>query len=88
MRSWKTVTLTIMAAGTCLLLSGCVTIDEEILNTQANTSVEINMPYATATPLPGNQGAPEAIVIDADGNVTLNDSSVIEGDFQSARDQE
>ena len=88
MRSWKTVTLAIMAAGTCLLLSGCVTIDEEILNTQANTSVEINMPYATATPLPGNLSAPEAIVIDADGNVTLNDSSVIEGDFQSARDQE
>ena len=88
MRSWKTVTLAIMAAGTCLLLSGCVTIDEEILNTQANTSVEINMPYATATPLPENMSAPEAIVIDADGNVTLNDTSVIEGDFQSLRAQE
>lgn len=88
MRNWKTATLSIMAAGMCLLLSGCVTIDEEILNTQANTSVEINMPYATATPLPGNMSAPEAIVIDADGNVTLNDSSVIEGNFQSARDQE
>lgn len=88
MRSWKTVTLAIMAAGSCLLLSGCVTIDEEILNTQADTSVQINMPYATATPLPGDQSAPQAIVIDADGNVTLNDSSVIEGDFQSARDQE
>lgn len=88
MRSWRTVTLAIMAAGSCLLLSGCVTIDEEILNTQADTSVQINMPYATATPLPGDQSAPQAIVIDADGNVTLNDSSVIEGDFQSARDQE
>ena len=58
------------------------------MNAQANTSVEINVPYATATPLPGNMSAPEAIVIDAEGNVTLNDTSVIEGDFQSARDQE
>ncbi len=88
MRSWKIGTLTALAAGACLLLSGCGTIDESILNTQANTSVEINMPYATATPLPGSQSAPEAIVIDANGNVTLNDSSVIEGDFKSARDQE
>lgn len=88
MRSWKIGTLVAMAAGACLLLSGCGTIDENLLNTQADTSVQINMPYATATPLPGNMNAPEAIVIDADGNVTLNDSSVIEGDFQSARVQE
>lgn len=88
MRSWKIGTLTALAAGACLLLSGCGTIDENILNTQANTSVQINMPYATATPLPGDMNAPEAIVIDANGNVTLNDSSVIEGDFKSARDQE
>ena len=88
MRDWKIGTLAILAAGSCLLLSGCGAIDEDILNTQANTSVEIRMPYATATPLPENMSAPEAIVIDADGNVTLNDSSVIEGDFQSLRQQE
>ena len=80
--------LAIMAAGLCLLLAGCGTIDEDYLNTEANTSVEINVPYATATPLPERMNAPEAIVIDPDGNVTLNDSSVIEGDFQSARAQE
>lgn len=88
MRYWKIGMLTLLAAGATLLLSGCGTIDEDLLNTQANTSVEINMPYATATPLPENMTAPEAIVIDADGNVTLNDSSVIEGDFQSLREQE
>ncbi len=77
--------LAITAAGLCLLLAGCGTIDEDYLNTEANTSVEINVPYATATPLPERMNAPEAIVIDPDGNVTLNDSSVIEGDFQSAR---
>ncbi len=80
--------LVLLAAGACLLLSGCGTIDEDYLNTEVNTSVDISVPYATATPLPQNMSAPEAIVIDADGNVTLNDSSVIEGDFQSARDQE
>ena len=84
----KIAALALLAAGSCLLLSGCGTIDEDYLNTEVNTSVEINMPYATATPLPQNMAAPEAIVIDADGNVTLNDASVIEGDFQSARDQE
>ena len=80
--------LAMLAAGVCLGLAGCGTIDENYLNTEANTSVEINVPYATATPLPENMSAPQAIVIDAEGNVTLNDSSIIEGDFQSARDQE
>ena len=88
MRSWKIGALALSAAGICLALAGCGAIDEDILNVQANTSVDINVPYATATPLPEHMNAPEAIVIDSDGNVTLNDSSVIEGDFQSARDQE
>ncbi|MER2143355.1 MAG: peptidoglycan-binding domain-containing protein, partial [Eubacteriales bacterium] len=88
MGNYRIGALTLMAAGVCLLLCGCGSIDETILDTQANTSVEINMPYATATPLPENMSAPQAIVIDADGNVTLNDTSVIEGDFQSLRAQE
>ena len=88
MGSFKIGALTLMAAGAGLLLCGCGSIDETILDTRANTSVEINMPYATATPLPANMSAPQAIVIDADGNVTLNDTSVIEGDFQSLRAQE
>lgn len=88
MGNYRIAALTLMAAGASLLLCGCGSIDENLLDTQANTSVEINMPYATATPLPENMSAPEAIVIDADGNVTLNDSSVIEGDFQSLRAQE
>ena len=88
MGNYRIAALTLMAAGTSLLLCGCGSIDENLLDTQANTSVEINMPYATATPLPENMSAPEAIVIDADGNVTLNDTSVIEGDFQSLRAKE
>ena len=89
MRNWKIAALALLAAGLVLLLCGCGTIvDEEILNTQANTAVEIQVPYATATPLPEHLNVPDAIVIDSDGNVILNDRSVIEGDFQSARDQE
>ncbi len=88
MGSRKIASLAALAAGACLLLSGCGSIDEDYLNTEVNTSVDISVPYATATPLPENMAAPDAIVIDADGNVTLNDASVIEGDFQSARDQE
>ena len=88
MRNRKVFMLCLGTAGVCLMLSGCGVVDETILNTQANTSVSINVPYATATPLPENMAAPEAIVIDSEGNVTLNDSSVIEGDFQSARSLE
>ena len=88
MGSWRIGALALGAAGICMMMSGCGVVDDTILNSQANTSVEINVPYATATPLPDHMNVPNAIVIDSDGNVTLNDRSVIEGDFQSARDQE
>ena len=44
--------LTLLAVGLSLTLSGCGQIDESVLNTQANFSVDISVPYATATPLP------------------------------------
>lgn len=80
--------LTLLAVGLSLTLSGCGQIDESVLNTQANFSVDISVPYATATPLPQHLNVPEAIVIDSKGNVTLNDASLIEGNFQSAMDAE
>ena len=89
MRHWRIAALAVTAAALCPLLSGCGTIvDEAVLNSQANTTVDIQVPYPTATPLPDHLNVPGAIVIDSDGNVTLNDRSVIEGNFQSARDQE
>ena len=88
MRKRKIGALACTAAGLCLLLTGCGPVDEDILNTQANTAVDISIPYATATPLPEYLNVPDPIVIDSDGNVTLNDASIIEGDFQSARDEE
>ena len=88
MRNRKIAMLTAMTAASALALSGCGTVDESLLETEANYTVDINVPYATATPLPDYLNVPDAIVIDQDGNVTLNDASVIEGDFQSARAQE
>ena len=80
--------LALLTVGLSLSLSGCGTVDESVLNTQANLSVNISVPYATATPLPEYLDVPDPIVIDSDGNVTLNDASLIEGDFQSAQDAE
>ncbi|MGX8705542.1 MAG: peptidoglycan-binding domain-containing protein [bacterium] len=87
MRVGKRAMLAGLLAAT-LTLSACGTIDESYLVTEANYSVDISVPYATTTPLPEYLNVPDAIVIDQDGNVTLNDASVIEGDFTSARDEE
>ena len=87
MRNWKIAMLCALTAGAVLALPGCGTVDENLLDTEANYSVDISVPYATATPLPEYLNVPDPIVIDSDGNVTLNDASIIEGDFQSARDE-
>ncbi|MBQ6373022.1 MAG: peptidoglycan-binding protein [Clostridia bacterium] len=87
MRNRKMLWLALLAACALPALSGCSQMDESFLDTEANYSVDIHVPYATATPLPAYLDVPDAIVIDPDGNVTLNDASIIEGDFQSARSQ-
>lgn len=88
MRNWKIAMLSALTAGAVLALPGCGMVDEGIMDSEANYTVDINVPYATATPLPEYLNVPDPIVIDSDGNVTLNDASIIEGDFQSARDEE
>ena len=88
MRKQRIAGLCLLAAVCVTALSACGTVDETILETSAKYGVEINVPYPTATPLPEYLNVPDAIVIDQDGNVTLNDASIIEGDFQSARTQE
>ena len=87
MNIWKLSGLAILV-GLTLMLSGCGSVDESILETTANYTVDIDLPYATPTPLPEYLNVPDAIVIDSDGNVTLNDASVIEGDFAAARQEE
>ncbi|MBR0367055.1 MAG: peptidoglycan-binding protein [Clostridia bacterium] len=88
MRNWKIAVLSALTAGAVFALPGCGVVDESFLDTEANYTVDISVPYATATPLPEYLNVPDPIVIDQDGNVTLNDASIIEGSFQSARDAE
>ena len=88
MRNWKIAVLSALTAGAVFALPGCGMVDENFLDTEANYTVDISVPYATATPLPEYLNVPDPIVIDQDGNVTLNDASIIEGSFQSARDEE
>ena len=88
MGHWKRIMLAISGIAVASLLSACGTVDESVLNTTANYAIDITMPFATPTPLPEYLNVPDAIIIDSDGNVTLNDVSVIEGDFVSAREEE
>lgn len=61
-----------------LLLSGCGTqVDNTIFDNQANYSVDISLPYATVTPLPAAREEAQALVIDVEGGVTVNDSAAI-----------
>jgi len=65
-----------LTAGVCLL-SGCGQVDETFLDSTADFSVNISVPFPTTTPLAGSHDTPEQIVIDSDGNVTVNDPSLL-----------
>lgn len=71
----------------CLVgaLSGCSgPIDEDVLSTQADFSIDIALPYATATAAPMEQEQAQALVIDSEGGVTLNDpASILQGEARS-----
>lgn len=70
-----------LLCATCAGLVGCgAQIDESLLNAQADYSIDISLPYATVTPPPAQQQEEvQALVIDAEGGVTVNDSSSILG---------
>ena len=62
----------------CLALGGCdAQFDESILTAQANYDIDISLPYATVTPPPAFQEDAEALVIDSDGGVTVNDAAAL-----------
>lgn len=69
--------LALMLTAGITLFSGCSQMDENVLNTEADFSVSINVPYATATPLPEHLNVPDAVVIDSNGSVTINDDSLL-----------
>lgn len=67
-----------LLAALCYALCGCdAQVDEGLLNAQADYSVNISLPYATVTPPPAQQEEAQALVIDSEGSVTVNDSASI-----------
>lgn len=76
-RATRLLTVCLLAAP-CIALCGCdAHLDESLLNTQANYSINISLPYATVTPPPAHKEEAQALVIDAEGSVTVNDSASI-----------
>ena len=63
-------------------LGGCsMHIDEDVFTAEADYSIEIALPYATVTPAPMEQEDVQALVIDSEGGVTVNDSnSILQGE--------
>lgn len=81
MRKWKVgLFAALIGTGVCLL-SGCGQVDETILDAEADFSVNISLPFSTTTPLPDHLDVPQQVVIDANGNVTVNDSSLLNSSF-------
>ena len=71
-------------------LGGCsMHIDEDVFTAEADYRIEIALPYATVTPAPMEQEQAEALVIDAEGGVTVNDSSsILQGEVPSNANQD
>lgn len=59
------------------LAAGCTAIDGDIDPEPTEGFVDIIMPYATTTISPEATRAPDALLIDAEGQVILNDNSVL-----------
>ena len=73
----------------CIALGGCdVQLDESILTAEANYDIDISLPYATVTPPPAFEEETEALVIDSDGGVTVNDAAaLLESETASESDE-
>ncbi len=76
--------------GLCILLCGCTAeLSESMLTVQADYSVNIALPYATVTPPPAEQEETQALVIDSEGSVTVNDSSsILQDDTSKSKESE
>lgn len=72
-----------------IVLSGCSgNIDESILTKPADYSINISLPYATVTPPPSSKTEVAALVIDAEGGVTVNDSASILQNYAAETDED
>jgi len=86
MRKLKTGLLAVtLAAGACLL-SGCGQVNEALLDSPADFSVNISVPYPTTSPLPAHLDVPDQVVIDANGSVSVNDPALLRGSYATQQD--
>ena len=69
-----------LAAGACLL-SGCGQVDDSVFESTADFSVNISVPFATTEPDEIAEEDRAQVEIDANGNVTVNDSSLLNSSY-------
>ncbi|MBQ8973617.1 MAG: peptidoglycan-binding protein [Clostridia bacterium] len=77
-----------LLSATAVALSGCAQIDESLLDSNADFSVNIAIPYTTTTPLPDYMSVPEQVVIDPNGGVTVNDASLLTSSLNNSKAEE
>lgn len=76
----------VLGTGVCLL-SGCGHVDESILESNADFSVNINVPFSTTAPKVENQEALQQVVVDGNGKVTVNDTSLLNSSFTRPKEE-
>ena len=84
MRKLKTGFLAIMLAAGAFCLSGCVQMDDDLLANNADFSISINVPYSTSTPRPQSNDPLAQVIIDSNGGVKVNDSSLLSSSYSNA----
>lgn len=78
-----------ITAALCVLLCGCeADPDDNVLDTPANYSINIALPYATVTPPPVVGDETQPLVIDSEGSVIVNDSSILNNAAVSSDEEE
>lgn len=83
---WKRAVFAVALAALTALAAGCSAsdIDEDAAPTDG--TVDIIVPYATTTISPDATQAPDALLIDSDGKVVLNDDSVLSDGVKTEED--
>ena len=77
----KALVYTALLALLPVVLCACGQVDATLVDTNANYSVNINIPYSTTTPLPEYLNVPDQVVIDANGGITVNDASLLNSSY-------
>ncbi len=76
---WKRAALAAALAALLALAAGCTANDMDVDAEPTDGVVDIIVPYATTTISPDATQAPDALLIGSDGQVILNDDSVLTG---------